>query len=268
MRIRNKRRFIVFIAVLTALLLILIGVINSETSKKDTLQTGTTTEGHADSGYAGSTGRETAENNRGITDNKQQPGDETTSGGSQPTATETPNTTPTEGKTGIRHTIYGYPSSGVGPGDTSNVNCNPTVRYYDAELLEKGLLYDLKPYAADFIQAQETYAIDAVFLAAVAAEESGYGRYAFRKNNIFGYGSKDFDSVPQCIDYVARKLRENYLTPGGVYYKGESIASISTYYCNGNTTWVANVTQIMKDIDGRINHDDGRYYRNEGTGAE
>jgi len=147
-------------------------------------------------------------------------------------------------------------SYGAGPGDTLDVNVNPAVDYYTAEALEKGLLYDLKPYATDFIQAQETYHIDAVFLAAVAAEESGYGRYTFRKNNIFGYGTKDFDSVPQCIDYVASKLRDNYLTPEGVYFEGCGVAEIAIHYNNGRETWIKNVTQIMYDITSRIERTD------------
>lgn len=90
-----------------------------------------------------------------------------------------------------------------------------------------------------------------VFYNDYTAEESGYGRYTFRKNNIFGYGTKDFDSVPQCIDYVACKLRDNYLTPGGIYYEGCSVEQIGIHY-NGRSTWVANVRQIMYEIVERI----------------
>lgn len=241
------------VAVLVALLLIGIGVINNE---KATVQTGTDTEGNPNYGYTGSPGRETATENRATGTSKQRTDVEAISVGDRVTESEAPITGVPEESVHNRNTIYVCVSYGAGPGDTVDVNVNPAVDYYTAEVLEKGLLYDLKPYATDFIQAQETYHIDAVFLAAVAAEESGYGRYTFRKNNIFGYGTKDFDSVPQCIDYVASKLRDNYLTPEGTYFEGCGVAEIAIHYNNGRETWIKNVTQIMYDITSRIERTD------------
>ncbi len=156
--------------------------------------------------------------------------------------------------TATGNSYYSYCSGGNGPGDTANVNTNPSIAYYTTEQLEKGLLYELKQYAYDFVQAQEKYRIDAVFLAAVAAEESGYGRYTFRQNNIFGYHNKDFDSVPQCIEYVASHIRGDYLTPDGQYYTGCSVADISVYYNEGRSTWVSNVTALMGEIKARIEY--------------
>lgn len=244
---------IAVVAVLVALLLIGIGVISNE---KATVQTGTDTQGHPNYGYAGSANRETATENKRAGATKQRTGVETISVGDRATESEAPTTGVPAESVHNRHTIYVCVSYGAGPGDTLDVNVNPAVDYYTAEALEKGLLYDLKPYATDFIQAQETYHIDAVFLAAVAAEESGYGRYTFRKNNIFGYGTKDFDSVPQCIDYVASKLRDNYLTPEGVYFEGCGVPEIAIHYNNGSETWIKNVTQIMYDITSRIERTD------------
>ena len=244
---------IAVVAVLVALLLVGIGVISNE---KATVQTGTDTQGHPNYGYAGSPGRETATENRTAGTSKQRTDVEAISVGDRATESEAPTTGVPAESVHNRHTIYVCVSYGAGPGDTLDVNVNPAVDYYTAEALEKGLLYDLKPYATDFIQAQETYHIDAVFLAAVAAEESGYGRYTFRKNNIFGYGTKDFDSVPQCIDYVASKLRDNYLTPEGVYFEGCGVAEIAIHYNNGRETWIKNVTQIMYDITSRIERTD------------
>lgn len=241
------------VAVLVALLLIGIGVISNE---KATVQTGTDTEGNPNYGHTGSPGRETATENRAAGTSKQRTDVEAISVGDRTTESEAPTTSVPAESVHNRNTIYVCVSYGAGPGDTLDVNVNPAVDYYTAEVLEKGLLYDLKPYATDFIQAQETYHIDAVFLAAVAAEESGYGRYTFRKNNIFGYGTKDFDSVPQCIDYVASKLRDNYLTPEGVYFEGCGVAEIAIHYNNGRETWIKNVTQIMYDITSRIERND------------
>ena len=54
------------------------------------------------------------------------------------------------------------------------------------EELEAVLKYDLKPYAQEFLYAEEDYGINACFLASIAALESGWGRYQFKENNIFG----------------------------------------------------------------------------------
>lgn len=244
---KNRRRLAVVVAVL-ALILITLGGISNE---KATVQMGTDTQGHANYGYVRSPGRETATENRTAGTSKQRIDVEAIRGSGGASATETPNTEVSIPGAPVRDTAYACVSYGSGPGDSLDVNVNPTITYYNAESLEKGLLYELKQYAGDFIQAQETYHIDAVFLAAVASQESGYGRYTFRKNNIFGYGTKDFDSVPQCIDYVARMLRDNYLTPGGIYYEGCSVEQIGIHY-NGRSTWVANVRQIMCEIVERI----------------
>lgn len=226
--------------------------------EKTTVQTSTHTEGHVDRGYVGSTDRGTEKSDTGL---------ETTAGPPTGAATGSDNrdTPLTEivaeaaaYNNGAANSVVCYPyACGYGPGDSGNVNRNPNVVYYDAETLRRGLLYNLKPYAEAFIQAQNDYGIDAVFLAAVAAEESGYGRYTINKNNIFGYGRKAFGSVPECIDYVAGKIRSNYLNPDGIYYKGYGVSDIAIYYNNGSTYWINNVTAIMNEITTRISRKDG-----------
>lgn len=143
------------------------------------------------------------------------------------------------------------PFVGLGAGRVTDVTVDEEYRYYNADELAKGLLYDLVPLAPYFIEAQETYGIDAVFLAAIAAEESGWGRYQFRKNNIFGFENCDFDSVEHCIDYAANWLRTQYLTPGALYYEGVGVADINKHY-NSRKTWEDNVGAIMGQIVNRI----------------
>ena len=144
---------IAVVAVLVALLLIGIGVISNE---KATVQTGTDTQGHTNYGYVRSPGRETATENRTAGTSKQRTDVEAISVGDRATESEAPTTGVPAESVHNRHTIYVCVSYGAGPGDTLDVNVNPAVDYYTAEALEKGLLYDLKPYATDFIQAQET----------------------------------------------------------------------------------------------------------------
>ena len=57
---------------------------------------------------------------------------------------------------------------------------------FTADELRNGLKKDLADLAEDFVAAEERYGVNAVFLAALAAFESGWGRHCFRENNIFG----------------------------------------------------------------------------------
>ena len=110
------------------------------------------------------------------------------------------------------------------------------------------LKYELVQYAEDFLDAENEHGVNACFLAAVASLESGHGRYCFRPNNIFGWSGKSFDSVPDCIDYVAEKLKKNYIDPNGKYYRGGTIADIGKIYCPGNEDWVRLVSSIFEKL--------------------
>lgn len=144
-----------------------------------------------------------------------------------------------------------FPAASIGAGNTANVTVDPNKRYYDTDQLARGLLYDLVPLSPYFVEAQETYGIDAVFLAAVSAYESGWGRYQFRTNNIFGFEHCNFHSLEECIYYASSWLLEQYLTPGGLYYEGVGVDEINTHY-NGSPDWAENVKLIMKQITDRI----------------
>jgi uncharacterized protein YgiM (DUF1202 family) len=82
-----------------------------------------------------------------------------------------------------------------------------------------------------FIDAGKKYGVNALYLAAHAIHESGFGtsRLALTKYNLFGYGAYDatpfvaayrFSSVEESIDYIARKLKATYLNPTSPYFKG------------------------------------------------
>lgn len=116
------------------------------------------------------------------------------------------------------------------------------------EELASRLLYELPQYAGDFLAAEEKHGVNACFLAAIASLESGHGRYCFKPNNIFGWSGKSFESVPECIDYVAEKLATNYLDPEGKYYKGGKISDIGKVYCPGKEEWVTKVTGIYEKL--------------------
>lgn len=113
---------------------------------------------------------------------------------------------------------------------------------------------DLTPLEDAFLAAESTYGVDASFLAAVAALESGWGKseLAREKNNLFGWrgadGYMEFDSPEDCIDHVAEYLAEEYLDPDGLYYNGLSVEDVAKNYCGGNADWVKMVEEIMQSV--------------------
>lgn len=123
-----------------------------------------------------------------------------------------------------------------------------SLSYLTPELLETGLKYDLKPLAATFIEAEEKYNVNAIALAAIAALESGWGRYQFKDNNLFGFGNKEFDSAEECILYVAQFIQENYLSPDGRYYGGGTKLKHINKAWNGSQHWLTEVKSIAEDI--------------------
>ena len=115
------------------------------------------------------------------------------------------------------------------------------------EQLAKGLREELVELAPEFIAAEKKYGVNAVFLASVAALESGWGRFCFRPNNIFGWSGKDFESKAECIDFVASKIAEHYLSENGKYYNGKTVSGVNVCY-NGSDFWAEKVNEIMAMI--------------------
>lgn len=125
-----------------------------------------------------------------------------------------------------------------------------------ASELKSRLAYNLIPYAELFVRAEKEYGVNAVFLASVSALESGWGKSELAKdyNNLFGWSSANdpsgyakFSSAEECVMYVAKSLKENYLTEGGCYYNGKSVSGVNKRY-NGRKSWEENVTAIMSEI--------------------
>ena len=127
---------------------------------------------------------------------------------------------------------------------------------YSAKELSSGLLGELSAFGEEFIAAEEKYGVNAIFLAAVAALESGWGKYCFRPNNIFGWSGKDFESKEECIDFVASKIAEHYLSEDGKYYHGKTISGVNVCY-NGTDFWKNKVAGIMGMISRKISAERG-----------
>lgn len=132
-----------------------------------------------------------------------------------------------------------------------------------AEELETGLLFDLKEYSEAFIEAEKTTGVNAVFLASIAALESGWASsdVALTNNNLFGWESNSggycyFESKEKCILYVADALKRTYLEPDGIYFCGYEVSDVNKNY-NGRQHWEDTVVEIMEEITERI--EKGKY---------
>lgn len=122
------------------------------------------------------------------------------------------------------------------------------------EQLEKGLIGDSKKYAKDFVKAEEKYGINALILASISAQESGYmsSNMSNTKNNVFGFGSMKFSSKSECIDYVANFLNDEYLDKDGKFYHGTDLKDVNVHYCLTNDKtdyeWSKKIKEISKII--------------------
>lgn len=121
------------------------------------------------------------------------------------------------------------------------------------EALQNALKGRLKELAGVFLEAEEKTGVNALFLAAVAALESGWGesKAAREKNNLFGWtgqnGYQQFESRKDCILTVAQRLRELYLTPGGRYFHGYTVEAVNRCY-NGRPEWEKAVQELMEEM--------------------
>lgn len=130
-----------------------------------------------------------------------------------------------------------------------------------ALLLQDTSLQDLSDY---FHQADQTYAVNGVFLMALAALESGWGtsRIAIDKNNYFGWNASDDNpyknaktfSTPQaCIEYCAEQISRNYFQPEGAYYGAGTLEAMNIHY-SASAEWKDKVADIMSRLYAKLKY--------------
>lgn len=118
----------------------------------------------------------------------------------------------------------------------------------------------LKGLGRSFVQAELKYGINAVFLTALAIHESHWGTSALarEKNNLFGFSAYDanpylyaetFISKHECVLYVARFLRDNYIS--GQYSNGRNISDINFRYAS-DEEWGYKIFMLVMQIDNDI----------------
>ncbi|MCM3489961.1 S-layer homology domain-containing protein [Alkalihalophilus marmarensis] len=125
-----------------------------------------------------------------------------------------------------------------------------------------------------FIEAQEKYGINALYLFGKAIHESSYGLsvIAEQRKNLFGYGAYDsdplgnakpFNSFEESIHHVANSMNNRYLTPGGDQYRG-AVLGLKGHGMNVNYAsdplWGQKIASHMYRADNFLGKKDYGYY--------
>ncbi|MCI8646305.1 MAG: hypothetical protein HFE76_05750 [Firmicutes bacterium] len=98
-----------------------------------------------------------------------------------------------------------------------------------------------------FVNAEEKYGVNCIFLMSIASLESAKGTMMFRPNNMFGYGKTGFSSKAEGINVVAKGLASRYLNPGGSLYSGSpTLQGVNRRYA-ANPQWYAKVGAYMQE---------------------
>lgn len=131
--------------------------------------------------------------------------------------------------------------------------------------LEGTGLYELAPV---YVEAENLYGVNALFIAGICAQESGWGTSdrAIRDNNLTGFGVYGDSAVginaPTKRDNIlmtTKWIKNKYLTPGASYYKGYGIRDVNVSYCigyNGSTdfNWSEHISEIANKLLNKINN--------------
>lgn len=107
-----------------------------------------------------------------------------------------------------------------------------------------GLIYDLC----------EKYQLNEIFFCGLISAESGWN-IATPHRNAHNYislmshsGLIKFASVEEGLEKAAQTLHNNYLSQGGKFYYGPTLAAMKTKFCPASSTWVNLVYQRMEQI--------------------
>ncbi|MCM3567386.1 glucosaminidase domain-containing protein [Neobacillus mesonae] len=147
----------------------------------------------------------------------------------------------------------------------ANITANDIVNYFNRVKPTS----PLKDYAQNFINVQNKYGVNALYLVAHAIWETGWGgsNLIKYKNNLYGYGAYDvcpftcgyyFPTIEDSIAAVAYKVRTNYLTPGAAYYYseyGSTLRGMNVRYAT-DQNWKNGIASLMESMDPYS----GKYY--------
>lgn len=116
----------------------------------------------------------------------------------------------------------------------------------------------LEPALGAIIAAEKKYGINALFMAAHAATESGWGHsfIARTKKNLFGFNAIDsnpgqasrYKSVVDSVNYYAQFLATHYIDPKGKYFNGATPSGVMTHYASAGDKAAATIVSIMNSL--------------------
>ncbi|MDU2897558.1 MAG: hypothetical protein E7B88_01875, partial [Finegoldia magna] len=150
-----------------------------------------------------------------------------------------------------------------------NLTAEEWTRVFRKYFPRSSMLVENHPNAAGFfdevVASEKRTGISPAFMLAIIQTENGgafgkfgYGaRVAAEKNNILSWNATDintytnangFRNFAECYGFVCNKLNTLYLTPGGRYYNGQSVAGVSKLYCSDSRGWQTSVSLFMARI--------------------
>lgn len=122
------------------------------------------------------------------------------------------------------------------------------------EEIENALPQNMKNLSSAYFEAEDIYGVNALALMSITRLESGNADSYLAKshNNLGGIknGNKGyiyFDSKYECIMYLAKILKNNYLTEGAKYFKGYGFDDVNIMYCE-QSNWKYKNIKIIKDM--------------------
>ena len=100
----------------------------------------------------------------------------------------------------------------------------------------------------------EKYQINEMFFCGLIVAESGWNiapnhRKTHNYISLMVNGKLlKYSSTKEGLEVAAKKLHQNYLTPGGKFYGGKTIAGVQKRFCPASTTWDDLVYGSMKYV--------------------
>ena len=98
------------------------------------------------------------------------------------------------------------------------------------------------------------YSLNEIFFCGVISAESGWviaqnHRATHNYISLMKNGKLlKFSSVESGLQEAAKRLHNNYLTPGGKFYRGKTLAAVKNKFCPASSTWVDLVYGRMSQI--------------------
>jgi len=141
-------------------------------------------------------------------------------------------------------------------------NLEPNVRCVDLDDYLRSVNSPLLGLGNFIKDCSECFKINELFIFALIALESGWGRssIAKTKNNLCGWGAINADPMEGawrfhcqegCIMTVCHHLDQKWLTKGGEHYKDGTIGGVGRAFTT-DPDWANKICQIMNQVKGYI----------------